>query len=367
MNIVIRLLILSILVIGISFPKSNDHCFNLAKHSKNKYADGFSIYKSKKYVILDIKNKYDNDTYIVYKGAKVDLPKDCKRYTLIKAPLKKVVAFSTTHITALDLINELESLKGFSNLKYLTNDKVEKEKVIEVGFPPKVETIAKINPDLVFSYVTGMPEVDGMKKVKEIDKEIIYINEFKESSPLGRVEWIKVFGVLYNKEIYAKQKFDEIVLDYNELREKILKLKLKEVSVIVGFKQGGNWNAPALNSDLVKMIKDAGGKYILSNQKRERVSFEEVMLFWNKIDVWFPQNRWNKKRDFLKEDPFYNKLLEQKNIRIFNNNKIKNIFGWLDYYETALMRPDLLLKDLIKVIHPQVLEDKSLKWYRSIN
>ncbi len=341
-----------------------------------RYAKGFKVfyYKNLKYVVISSTiSKSDDQDLILYSGAKkLDFPKECKLALKIKTPVKKIVALSTTHLLPLLELGEHKSLVGFSNLKFINNELLQKrvldKKIKEVGYPPKRELVLSLMPDLVMGYVTQSPKVEGITGLINLKIPVILNGDFLEKNPLARAEWIKFFALFYNKEKKAEKIFNKIETNYLNLKKMASKQTIRP-KVLVGESKSGVWHAPNGSSDFVTIISDAGGSYIWKDVDSTTVlnfSLEEVLKINREIDFWFPQNYWNNKNELKLSDSRYKQFKPFINGTIYNNNLRKNSFGGIDYYETALMRPDLLIKDLIKILHPGLLPKHKLHWYQRL-
>ncbi len=342
---------------------------------QNKYATGYSIKRYKGFYLLTIKKTWDKASkpqHIFLVENSLFFPSTCQNYFNIKIPVKKVASLSTTHLPAIDLLGELKTVAAFSNLKFAFNEEIKKSEkageVFELGSPPSSERLLALKPDVIFSYATTDPKVEGLGSLISLKLPLVFISEFREKHPLARAEWIKVFGVIYNKLDLAKKKFREIEAKYNEVTEVALQTRPKK-RVLIGELSKGVWKAPGGASDLITLITDAGGEYLWSNDKSEstiNINVEKVLVDSAVAEVWLPHNMSLTKSDLLKNE-LYKKLNITENISIYNNVSRLTESGGNDYWETALMRPDLLIQDLLKVFHPILIPGHDLIWYKQLD
>ncbi len=124
---------------------------------------------------------------------------------IIPIPVKKIVVTSTTHIPALELLGVENTLIGFPETDYISSEKtrqrIDNGLVRELGKNEGINTevLLEIKPDVVIGF-----GVDGVNKalenIQKANIPVIYNGDWVESSPLAKAEWIKFFGILYNKK-----------------------------------------------------------------------------------------------------------------------------------------------------------------------
>jgi len=293
----------------------------------------------------------------------------CPGMRSIKGPFHSIVSFSTTHLKALEWAGVLDALKGLSGIDNVysksINTKIKKGKIKGVGFPPSPEEVVKLKPDAVFSYPS--PEFDKMWQDKLGLFKISYIpiNENLEQNPLGRVEWAIFIASFFDREDIVAKKVAGIIDNYKNLKQKVSGEKNK---VLVGSFFGGQWSSPSSSSDFVKILQDAGGDYILKdidNERAKRLDFEEVYKHIKTVDIWIPNSNFSSLSEAYREDVRY-KMIGPNVKKIFNFSNRKNEHGGNDYWETGVMRPDLVLKDLVYILHPLLLPKYKLIWYHQI-
>ncbi len=375
------LLIFSLLVFGASLAqaKLSSKCLgqlaNLKFISvKNSYATGFSIRSYQNFKLLRVKNPFQKKSgdfnYLLAKDLK-NIKGICPQILRLKIPVEKIVALSTTHLTPLEELGAEKKLIGFSNIRFINSEKINRlvlaKKIREVGAPPNPEIVLSLKPDVVFAYATQNPSVEGIKRLQQLKIPVVFNAEYREKTPLARAEWIKFAAAFL--DCLAKNKFNTIKNDYNSLKEKVAELAKKRPIVAVGKNVNGIWKAPSGDSDFVHLIKDAGADYIwekLSATGPVSISLEMAVKDFENVQYWLPQNSWKNLKDMVFEDKRYLKFQVYKNKNIYNNNNKVNPRGGNDYWEKALMRPDLLLADLVKIFHPSEAPEHKLIWYKKL-
>ncbi|WCO00609.1 ABC transporter substrate-binding protein [Psychroserpens ponticola] len=349
------------------------------EQAKNKYAEGFSVIKNDNYSILYIKNPWPKSEKH-YKYALI--PKEnVSKVTLNKAnfdgiltiPVQKIVVTSTTHIPALELLGVEETLIGFPGTNYVSSERtrlrIDNKDIRELGKNEGINTevLLEIQPDLVVGF-----GIDGNNKTFETIKKsgtpVIYNGDWVETSPLAKAEWIKFFGVLYDKEKVADSIFNQIETEY--LKTKAIASKLtKQPTVLCGAMYKDIWYLPNGTSPEAQILKDANVNYLWSDTKDKgsiALSFETVFNKAKDADLWLSPSYYNSLNSLKKASEHYSefKAFKNKNVYSFVNTTGKT--GGVMYYELGTARPDLVLKDIIKICHPELLEDYQTSFFKPL-
>lgn len=324
-----------------------------------KRAELFKIYKGNNFYAI----KIGDQTSWFYKGEK----SPCAMEISTKIPIQNIIPGSTSHIAFLELLNRANIISGFSSLNLVSSKmarkRITEKKIVELGFPSSLEKMISLQPQLVLALSPRDTSVNFVTKLNNVGIPVVHIKEYLEKSPLSRAEWIKIFGIFIDNYEESKTIFDNIVENYNELKAKV-SLK-KSVSVLIGNPSGGAWESPGGQSDFIQMVKDAGASPILVKESRNSVKFnmEKVLMKQDLAKFWILRNMWTKKSDILND---YSGL---RNFRSFKGEKVYNSHGIMtkaqgwDFWETGLVRPDLVLKDLVSIFHPELVKHEKI-WFK---
>lgn len=342
------------------------------------YAKGFSIKTKDDLKILTIRNPWQGAEGVEYEyilaNEKQSIPKTYNKYNIIRTPIKRVICLSTTHVAFIDVLNENMSVVAVSGTDYVNNSvirsKIDNKEVLDIGYDNSLnyELIVSLNPDLVITYGVGGEVASYNQKLNDLGIQTIVLAEYLENEPLGKLEWIKLLAALYEKDKMANDYFNKIEYEYTKLRE-LTKPLIKKPKVLIGLPWKDVWYVPGGNSYLAKMIEDAGGEYLWKmNDSKESLPFdiESVFAKTTKTEVWLHTGSVNYKNEILKIDERFNSFEPFKKGKIFNNNLITNEYGGNDYWESGLVNPQLVLKDLIRIFHPDILPDHQLVYYKII-
>lgn len=330
-----------------------------------KYAKGFSIENYEGYTIITVKNPWPkaSKTYqYILKEKDGIVPDSLKSLVKINIPVKKIVVTSTTHIPSLEMLNEEKSLIGFPNLSYISSDKVraliDAKKIKELGGNQSLNTevLIDLQPEVIIGYGidNNNPTLDNLQKS---GLKVMLNGDWNEETPLGKAEWIKFFGALYGKQKEANDIFNKIQKDYLKTIE-IAKMATSNPTILAGDMFEDKWYLPKGTSWGSQLLAQAKGDYLWKDNSGTgslSLSFETVLEKAKDADFWITSGQFSSLKQMTDANPHYEqfKAFQNKNVYSFAGKKGKT--GGVLYYELAPNRPDLVLKDLVKILHPELL------------
>ena len=342
-----------------------------------EYASGLSIIKQEGYSVVTVTNPWPNAnakfTYVLKeKDAKV--PDSLKTYTTIKVPLESVVVTSTTNIPFLEMLGVEDKLVGFPHTDYISSEKtralIDKGSVKNVGQNEKlnVEQLIELSPDLIvtFGVDNNNPMLDNLKKS---GLNVFVQADWMEQSPLGKAEWIKLYGALFGKDEKAKELFDKIVSSYNQAK-KLVADKPATSTVLDGSMYEDVWYVAKGNSWVAQFMKDAHANYLWADLKgtgSEGLSFEKILVKAKTANFWIASGSFKSLEEIEKTNPHYSQFDAFKNKNVYTFEGKFGATGGTVYYELAPSRPDLVLKDYIKIFHPDLLPSYEFTFASKLN
>tara|TARA_B100000767_G_scaffold275599_1_gene313621 strand:+ start:3285 stop:4406 length:1122 start_codon:yes stop_codon:yes gene_type:complete len=357
-----NLLIVGLLFIGCS-PTSTKTTFI----NSTQYAQGFSIEKKENYKILSLKNTVPSSSKVfryllISKENKI--PQSLNYDGIIRTPVKRIVATSTTHLAFLEELNATESLVGFPQINYISSVQIRKQidagKVIDVGMSQQlnVERILEVDPDILLSF--GVDQIDNsLKRFNRMGIPTAFIGEWNEQDPLGRAEWIKVFGVLLGKEKEAFEVFKNTEKKYIEAKKSALEIKSKP-TLIAGAIYQDAWYLPGGKSYLAKLFEDANTNYLWKDNTQTgslALSIEAVLQKGKNSNYWFAPGQHTSYSTLTAEHALYSKFEATQKRKIFTYARSKGSTGGIIFFESGACHPDLVLKDIIHHIYPNLEPD----------
>ena len=371
MNKYTFLQIFVLLLFSVTFMTScqTDNGKKTKVYSSIQYAKGFSIVRNGDVSTLTIYSPYQNAKTV----ARFDFSVKKSEKT-IQTPIKRIVVTSTTHVPMLELLGEENSIIGFPSTGFVSSNKTRKR--IDSGFIKEIgikgslntEILLDLKPEAIVSYAVNSPE-KSLNVLKRAGIPIIYNGDWLEESPLGKAEWIKFFGLLFAKEKQADSIFTAIEKDYLEAISLAKSANLNPSIVSGAIMSGEIWNLPAGESYVAQFLKDANTNYLWQNTTGKgslQLSFERVFEKAKAAKFWIAPGYFSSKNQMVSSNKLYAEFDAFKNDNIYTPTTKSGPTGGVLYYELATIRPDLVLKDLIKITHPELLPDYELTFFEKL-
>ncbi len=340
------------------------------------YATTFQLYEHEDYLVIELLQPWpeaDESRYVILikeDASTENIPTD---YTQIQLPIERLLVTSTTHIPSLISLDLLDKWVGFPGLDYVSSkearERINNKQVKEIGKNEglNTEVILSIQPQLIIGFA-----VEGSNKsLNNLEKAgipTLYNSDWLENHPLGKAEWIKVFGLLGGKQQEAYEEFEKIAAAYEEAKS-IASTASQKPKVISGAMHQDVWYLPYGNSWQGIFLKDANAAYIYENEKGNgsiSTSFENVFELGKTADYWISPAQFYSYEQLKNSNQHYQKFdaFQQKNI--FGIAHQTGETGGVLYYELAPNRPDLVLKDLVKILHPELELNHELFFFKAL-
>lgn len=339
-----------------------------------KYSSLLQIVKHADYTVVTIRNPWDTlkvlHTYLLADREK-PLPEHLPEGTVVRTPLQKSVIYSSVHCSLWSELDELKGIGGVCGLEYIKLPQIQEGcrngSIVNVGnsMNPDIERIIDLRPDAIL--LSPFENSGGYGRVGKLNIPIIECADYMETSALGRAEWMRLYGLLLGKEAQADSLFAGIEKEYLTLTKQVKSQNLKRPTVISEMKNSSAWYIPGGNSTMGRLYQDAGADYVfayLSNSGSVPLAFETVFDRGGNADIWLikynqPQDKTYSEleRDYAPYARF--KAFQDRKVYGCNTNHVP-------FYEESPFHPELLLKDLIKIFHPELLPDYDLKYFSNL-
>lgn len=331
--------------------------------SSVKYAKNFTLIQRKDYVELHIigpnSNTVEAKFALVKRGWPAQLPADLTR---IDVPVKKIGAYSTNFIGMIDALGETPSIKATTSEKYIYNKAVkkgiQKGEVLTSDFDGSDSPSTLLMKEIHLLMYSGFGDAyPNEEKLKQVGIICLANYDWKETHPLGKAEWIKLFGALYNKTEEADAYFNQIEKDYLTIKRNASHLKKK---VIVGCLVADIWYASAGKSYMAGIMKDAGLDYIYKNTEgtgSNSYTLSQIIRDEAKCSIWIDAEAKNMNA-LLKVNPKF---------ATFKTVKEKQVYSYLNnsnyYWEYSSLHPEWLLEDFVTIGNSQ---NKKMHFYQKL-
>ena len=341
-----------------------------------RYAKGLRMEPLDDCVLVTVKPAWKNDSkpfrYLLVPRGK-SAPAEHPPAQVIFTPVRNVVSLSTTHLAYIDAARLADRLTGLADFKHVNSPsvrrRIEAGELREVGYFTnlRIEALLELSPDLILTPASGSA-YDAHPKLIEAGLPAVLTVDHLEEHPLGRCEWIKFHALLFGTEDHAEALFRDIAVRYEQLVEKASKPEHRPV-VLTNTPFGGQWWAARADSYVARLIKDAGGDYLWKDKGgvgSMPLDIETVFDRAMNADIWLNTGVWKSLEDARNADPRFHTIPAFAMKRLFNNNKRLNKWGGNDYWESGILRPDVLLADLVSILQPRLLPGRELVYYRRL-
>ena len=333
-----------------------------------EYASGFSIKSADGYEssIITVTNPWqgaDSITTQLFIARGGESAPEGFTGQVLEGDASRIVAMSSTHIAMLDAVGEAGRVAGVSGIDYISNPVIaaNRDSIGDVGYEGNInyELLLSLDPDLVLLYgVNGASSMEG--KLNELGIPFMYVGDYLEESPLGKAEWMVALSEVVGKRTEGEQVFGSIPVRYNDLKKRVADTVLDAPSVMLNTPYGDSWFMPSTESYVARLVKDAGGDYIYKNNTGNSsmpIDLEEAYKLTSEADMWLNVGMANTLDELRTSCPKFSDTRCFRNGSVWNNNLKTNAAGGNDYYESAVVNPDILLRDLVKIFHPELVEE----------
>ncbi len=333
------------------------------------YARGFSISgaEGKRSTLLTVSNPWQGaDSVVVSLFISRDgepVP-DGFEGQVIDGDAARVITMSSTQIAMLDAIGESRKVVGVSGLRFISSPGIRsrRDSIGDVGYDSNFnyELIMSLDPDIVLLYgVNGASPVES--KLRELDIPFIYIGDYLESSPLGKAEWMVALAEIVGRRDDGEKRFKEIAQSYNSLKELVSNAVEDVPKVMLNAPYGDTWFMPAEDNYSVQLIRDAGGEYIYGRNRSGisvPIDIEEAYMLCSDADIWLNPGSAGTLAELAVACPKFTDTDCFRSGHIFNNTRRSTSGGGNDYYESGVVNPDMVLRDLVKIFHPGLVHEE---------
>ena len=279
----------------------------------------------------------------------------------VRTPLESNLVFTAPHCQLLTELGCQNAITGVCDKDYINipDIKSRAQADAKVAHPimdcgssmqPDIERIIALHPEALL--ISPFENNGGYGKLDKLRIPIIETADYMETSPLGRAEWIKLYGLLLSSS-KADSLFSAIEKEYLQLKAEAAKLPLG-LSILTERKTGNVWYVPGGKSTMGILLRDAHAKYIFADDQHSgslSMSPEQIIAKGNQIDAWalkyFGGNALTK-NDLLAEYQGYQALKAFQSGNIYETDT-----SCEPYFELTSFHPEILLREFIILSHPE--------------
>ncbi len=343
-----------------------------------EYAHNFSVEYFNNYKLVSMLPWTGADSQMQYLLVQcgTPIPEGYDDVPTFEVPMHRFVSMSTSILPHLSEQNLLDRLVGVDTTLFTSNqdviDGVADGSITEIGGGGtggeiNFELLLSLEPDLVMAqefYAGGTT----LSQLQDAGIPAVLNSDYADTSPLGQAEWGKYVSLFFNTEAAANATFDQVSGDYHALAELAAAVETRP-TVITASPYDGTWYMPAGDSTIAQLIADAGGDFLFADETGTSIplDFEVVLDRGSEAEYWVNLNQfWSSQADMLADDSRFADFRAVKENNLWNNNARMNANGGSDYFESGAAHPEVILADLIKIFHPDLLPDHELVYYQQL-
>ncbi|MBP5218934.1 MAG: ABC transporter substrate-binding protein [Bacteroidales bacterium] len=293
-------------------------------------------------------------------------PFDGSRDTLlIGDPVEKLVCMSTSYVGFLEAIGCDSIIKGVSGVDYLYSSSLDAE---EVGYDsaPDYERIVSLDPDLLLAYSVSAAKSPFFSKLESLGVRVFIVNEHLERHPLARASYIRLFGALAGNIAAADSVFASVRDSYRSLADSVAASVRQPRKVLMNIPYNDQWFIPSADNYLSRLVDDAGGVVLGSGSGKaasSTISLEKAYSLSKEADCWLNVGWCRTMDQLLGVSPLFPDMVGNITANasrrgfdegsvVWNDNARMSRKGGNDIWQSGVVRPDLVLRDLVGILHP---------------
>lgn len=277
----------------------------------------------------------------------------------IEGQAARIVCMSSSYVAMLSALDCTERVAGVSGIDFISDSRIaaRRDKVVDVGFEPDVdyERLVALRPDLVLLY--GVTARSAMEtKLRELGIPYLYMGEYIEQSPLGKAEWMVAVAEIAGCREKGEQTFAAIAERYEALRSVAARAGSRP-KVMINAPYGDNWFMPSTESYMARLITDAGGDYAYgrnTSNVSQVIDMEEAFRLASEADCWINIGQFANAAELRGRYPKFAGAKCVRDGRIYNCNRRLTPAGGNDFWESGVVKPDVILHDLTAIFHPEL-------------
>jgi len=308
---------------------------------------------------------------LVQKGN--EIPRHEPDVEVIIIPLESIVCTSTQYIPLLDYLGETDRLIGFPTTNYISSVKMRKRidegKLKDLGIDKEmnIEELFLLKPSMVMTFAMSS-DLGQLKKIKELGVPVVINADYLEKHPLGRAEWVKFMSLFFNKEKEADSVFQIIEKEYLTTQT-LAKTSSSKPTVMCGIVYGDAWFMPGGKNYAATLLNDAGCNYLWRDTESNgwlEIGFESVFAKAKDADLWIGVGTFKSLKEIEASEKRYALFRPFKEKNVYSYNARQGAKGGNEFLELGYLRPDIILKDLLKIAHPELLPDYQLYFHEKL-
>ena len=269
---------------------------------------------------------------------------------------KRIICMSSSYVAMLSTLDKQEAIAGVSGINFISDEYVaaNSDKIGDVGYDNNInyEMVVALNPDLVLLY--GVMGASGMEsKLRELGIPYLYLGEYVESSPLGKAEWMVAVGEITGARDKAVEIFSTISERYTALATEVSLAAKERKQIMLNTPYRDSWFIPSEQNYIARIIRDAGGEPFTiagTGNSSQPIDIEQAYIWASEADIWLNVGACNSLEELIRQNPKFADVKAVREKRVYNNNARQTTQGGSDFWESGVVRPDVILQDLVTIL-----------------
>ena len=295
---------------------------------------------------------------------------------VIEGAAERVVCMSSTYVAMIDALDCTERVVGVSGIDYIYNTRVREAaaegRVRDVGHDSDInfELLMTLRPDVVLLYGVAGENGVANSKLDELKIPYLYLGDYVEESPLAKAEWTVVMAEILGVRERGEKLFAGIAERYTSLRERVAQSATERPTVMFNTPYRDTWYMPSSRSYAVQIVEDAGGRYIYEGNRgtaSQPIDLEQAYILTREADYWINVGQYSSIEELQRAYPRFADAKAVREGRIYSSDRRTTAKGGSDFWESAVVNPDVVLSDLVAVLQPELnIVGDSLTYYKRI-
>ena len=334
-----------------------------AENLEISYARGFTVLRHKNFTEVTVRNPWDTlkilQRYLLVERDQ-PIPEDLPEGTVLRTPVQSIACLYSVHAGMISRLKSLDRLKAVAEPQFIflpeIQTRLSRGEIASLGesVDLDIEKLIEVQPEAV---LVSPFENAGYGPLTKTGIPLIECTDYLENTPLGRAEWIKFIGLLFDKEEEAFSVFEKSAKSYERIKSKALKA-IRKPTIFSELKTGQVWYVPGGESYMGCLFKDAGAQYLWEDTPETGslpLAYEAVFEKASDADYWLIKYATQKTmtyKDLASDFEGYSFFSAFRNRKIIACNT-----ATCHYYEEGALEPEVLLADLVRLIHPELMEE----------
>ena len=295
---------------------------------------------------------------------------------VIEGSAERVVCMSSTYVAMIDAIGCTERVVGVSGIDFIYNSRVREAasegRVHDVGHDSNInfELLLTLRPDVVLLYGVAGENGVANAKLDELNIPYFYLGDYVEESPLAKAEWTVVVAEILGVRERGEELFAGIENRYLELRKRVEESATERPTVMFNTPYRDTWYMPSSRSYAVRIVEDAGGQYVYDGNHgtaSQPIDLELAYVLTREADYWINVGQYATLEDLRRDNPRFVGAKAVREGRVYSSDRRATAKGGSDFWESAVVNPDVVLRDLVAILHPELnLVSEELTYYKRI-